>query len=95
MAARGSHTPPEIALGASRGFIIALLLSQTLFLALIGVVLGAASAIATFASTSGLLPNPSFVAAIGVLAAATAVLASVLPAIVAARRQPITELRVP
>ncbi|WP_318247062.1 ABC transporter permease [Microbacterium gallinarum] len=83
------------ALGATRGLIVALLVTQTAVLALAGITVGtAASAIILFASGDP-LPGVAFTAALAVLALCTALVAALIPAIVASRREPIRELRVP
>lgn len=83
------------ALGASRGLIIALILTQTGILAAVGVAAGLAAATMLLVFTGDPLPGPAFTAAIAVLAVSTALLAAVVPAVVASKREPIRELRVP
>lgn len=83
------------ALGASRGLVIALLVTQTALLALAGVALGSAVSIGVLIATSSPLPDGAFFGAIGVLAVVTALLAATLPALAASRREPMRELRVP
>jgi len=83
------------ALGATRGLIIALILTQTAGLAIMGVVLGTTLASIVLMIGNDPLPGPQFSAALGVLALATAIAAAVIPALAAARREPIRELRVP
>lgn len=83
------------ALGATRGLIIGLLLTQTVLLALVGVVVGAGVAVIVLLAAGDPLPGAGFFASVGVLALATATVAAVIPAIVASRREPIRELRVP
>ncbi|MFJ2551767.1 ABC transporter permease [Microbacterium sp. NPDC087591] len=83
------------ALGATRGLIMSLLLTQTAGLAFIGVVIGATTASAVLAVGGDPLPGAEFTIAVCVLAMGTATSAALLPAIVAARREPIRELRVP
>lgn len=83
------------ALGASQGLIVTLLLVQMTLLSLVGAVIG------TLASSIGLLasgdplPGIAFTLAIGVLAVTVAVVAALVPALAASRRDPLTELRVP
>ncbi|MFT4052292.1 MAG: lipoprotein ABC transporter permease [Microbacterium sp.] len=83
------------ALGATRGYIIGLLVTQTVLLAVIGVVGGAAVATSIALALHDPLPGAAFTVALGVLALSAAVVAALLPAIVASRREPIRELRVP
>lgn len=83
------------ALGATRSFILALLLVQTTMLALAGVSIGAASAAILLAVAGDPLPRPAFTIALGILGLFTAILAAILPAVAASRREPIRELRVP
>lgn len=83
------------ALGATRGLIITLLLTQTLALALVGVIVGTGSAIIALWASGDPLPGPGFFTAVAILALATAVIAALIPAITASRREPIKELRVP
>jgi putative ABC transport system permease protein len=83
------------ALGATRALITALLITQTCLLALIGVTVGTLASVIVLAATGDPLPNLAFVGALAVLTVATALLAALLPASVAARREPIRELRVP
>lgn len=83
------------ALGATRGLIVGLLVIQTSLLAFIGLGLGLTVSAAALAATGDPLPGPAFVSALAVLTVATAVLAALVPAVVASTREPIRELRVP
>jgi putative ABC transport system permease protein len=83
------------ALGASQRLIIALLVTQTAILAASGAVLGTATAVVVLATANDPLPGPDYLLGIAVLAVTVGVLASLAPALAAARREPITELRVP
>lgn len=83
------------ALGASQGLIIALLLTQMAALSFAGAALGCAAAAIGLASTGDPLPDLDYFAAIAVLAVGVGVLAALLPAIAAAKRDPLSELRVP
>lgn len=83
------------ALGATRGLIITLLLTQTAGLAILGAGAGTAAASLVLLVGGDPLPGGEFTLAVCVLAVATAVTAALLPAFVAARREPIRELRVP
>lgn len=83
------------ALGATRALIVGLIVAQTGILALVGVLIGTiASAIALFA-THDPWPGAAFTLALGVLTVVTALVAALIPAVVASRREPIRELRVP
>lgn len=83
------------ALGATRQLIIGLVLTQTWLLATIGAVLGAAVATTVLAMENTARPSFTFTAAVGVLMISAATAAATIPAIVAGRREPIRELRVP
>ncbi|MFV0453056.1 MAG: ABC transporter permease [Propioniciclava sp.] len=83
------------ALGATRGLIITLLLTQTALLAGIGILGGTAVSVGVLLATGDPLPGATFIAALGILALGTALLAALAPAITASRREPIRELRVP
>ena len=83
------------ALGASRGLIVALVLSQVAVLSSLGSILGAGVSFAALAASTDPQPPPSYYTAIMLLAAATAVLAAGAPATAAAFRDPARELRVP
>lgn len=83
------------ALGATRGLIVALLLTQTAVLTLVGIVIGMLVSTIVLISGGDPLPGSSFGAAISVLTLATATGAALLPAVFASTRDPIRELRVP
>ena len=83
------------ALGASRGLIVGLILAQTAVLAGVGLMLGVGVSVAVLLATADPLPGVSFTLALCVLTLATALLSAILPAVVASRREPIRELRVP
>ncbi|UIP57195.1 ABC transporter permease [Agromyces marinus] len=83
------------ALGASQALIIGLLLTQTAMLAAIGAAVGATTALIALAVTGDPSPGWPYTLGVSVLAVGVAVVAAVLPALAAARREPITELRVP
>ncbi|WP_241961183.1 ABC transporter permease [Salinibacterium hongtaonis] len=83
------------ALGATQSLIVLLLMGQTALLSLVGAILGTATALVVVAIGEDPLPGADFVVAIGVLAVVISTLASVFPAVAAARRDPIHELRVP
>lgn len=83
------------ALGASRSLIVALLMSQTAILSVIGVSLGIATSTVVLAASKDPWPGLEFTAALAVLALTTTLLAAVVPAVIASFREPIKELRVP
>ncbi|UOE43177.1 ABC transporter permease [Agromyces larvae] len=83
------------ALGASQRFIVALLVVQSGLVAFTGAVLGSITALSVLAGAGDPVPGLAYVAGLVVLAVAVGVTASLLPAMAAARREPIRELRVP
>lgn len=83
------------ALGATRGYIIALLVMQTALLALVGIALGILISTAIAFTLRDPLPGTAFTLALSILALTAAVVAALVPAIAASRREPIRELRVP
>lgn len=83
------------ALGASRALIIALLLAQTGMLAALGIVVGLALAAIILIASGDPWPGGAFTGALAILTLVTAMVAALLPAIIASRREPIRELRVP
>lgn len=83
------------ALGASQRLIVGLVLLQAAGLAVIGSLLGAAGSFVTLFAMGSPQPGAAYYAAVCTLAIAISVLASVLPAAWAARREPAHELRVP
>ncbi len=83
------------ALGATRGLIVALVLTQTALPAAVGAALGCAGAALALAVLGDPVPAAGYLLALAVLATALAVLAAVVPAVTASRRDPLTELRVP
>ncbi|MET7418228.1 FtsX-like permease family protein [Dactylosporangium sp. NPDC005555] len=83
------------ALGATRQLIVCLLLSQVGLLAIGGVVVGLSASILILLATSAVIPPVSFVAAVAITAFFVALLAALPPALLAARRDPLYELRVP
>ncbi|UFS60502.1 FtsX-like permease family protein [Subtercola endophyticus] len=82
------------ALGASRSLIVALLLTQVALLGSIGAVTGCTAADLLLALTGDPPPTATFTFAVALLAVLTAVVASVVPAVVASTRDPLRELRV-
>lgn len=83
------------ALGAGQGLIIGLLLIQIAMLSMVGAMIGSGVALVVLAATGDPSPGATYTLGVEVLAIAVAVIAAVLPALAAARREPITELRVP
>lgn len=83
------------ALGATRALIIGLLLLQTGMLAVLGIVIGSVAAAVVLLVSGDPWPGFAFTLALGVLTLITALLAALLPATIASRREPIRELRVP
>lgn len=83
------------ALGATKSLIVALLLTQTALLATGGAIIGLVAATVALVATGDPLPDAAFGCALFVLTLATAVTAALIPALVASRREPIRELRVP
>jgi putative ABC transport system permease protein len=83
------------ALGASRSTIVALVTLQTAASGVVGVTVGLAGPMIFDIVTNQLEPDWPFAAAVGLLALLAAALAAVVPAVVAAYRDPITVLRIP
>ncbi|RLP80759.1 FtsX-like permease family protein [Mycetocola lacteus] len=83
------------ALGATRGLIIALLLLQTGIVACLGIVVGILASVLILIASGAPLPGISFIAALGILTLTTTLVAALIPALLASRREPIRELRVP
>jgi putative ABC transport system permease protein len=83
------------ALGATQPLIIALLVTQVFQLAVTGAAVGTTAAVVGLAATGSPLPGRDFTLAVAVAGVLTAVLATLPPATVAARRDPLHELRIP
>lgn len=83
------------ALGASQSLIVALVLTQVALPALIGIVLGTAAALGWLTLQDQPVPGPAFTTAVSTAALLSVLLAAVVPALIAARRDPLHELRVP
>lgn len=83
------------ALGATRALIVSLLLTQTAVLALFGVTVGLGASLLCVLIMGDPLPGTTFTVALAVLAIATSLFAALVPALVASKREPIRELRVP
>ena len=83
------------ALGATRLVIVLLIAIQVLLTAAVGAGLGALAALAWLAARGEPAPPATFTLAVAVAVTAITALAAVLPAALAARRDPVRELRVP
>lgn len=83
------------ALGASQAWIISMLIIQTGFLAAVGSLFGLAVGLAALLMAGDPLPNWSFIAATACIACLSGVLGAIPPALIAATRDPLRELRVP
>jgi putative ABC transport system permease protein len=83
------------ALGASQGLIMCLVLTQMTALSIVGAGAGIVSATVWLLAAGDPLPGPDFVVGIAVLAVGVGLAATLVPAIAAARREPLKELRVP
>ena len=83
------------ALGATRSLIVGLLLVQVLELALLAVAIGCAMALVILACTGNPLPPLQFIGACATLAIVASLVGAIIPAVVASRRDPLKELRVP
>lgn len=83
------------ALGATRSMIISLMVGQTLVVAALGSMAGAALGVGLLAGRGEPVPSGSFVSALVTLFALTTSSAVAVPALWAANRDPLRELRVP
>ncbi|MFF1635034.1 FtsX-like permease family protein [Leifsonia sp. NPDC058248] len=83
------------ALGASRSLIVLLVVTQTVMLSAIGAVAGVGVAAAILAATDAPTPPIDYLGAVAVLALLISLIAAILPAMIASRRDPVRELRVP
>ena len=83
------------ALGASQSLIVALVLTEVLQMGVVGALLGTAATLVSLGLSGAALPTARFVLAVGIASVVTGVLAALLPAAVASRRDPLYELRVP
>lgn len=83
------------ALGASQALIVCLLLTQTGVLAAVGAIVGTSSTVVVLTVTGAPVPGAAYIGAVAVASLLVAVVAAVLPAVAAARREPLHELRVP
>lgn len=83
------------ALGASQSLIVWLLLTQMAVLSAIGAIVGCLAAAVGLAASGDPLPGFDFFVAVAVLAVVVGVVAALIPALAAAKRDPLKELRVP
>ncbi|WP_235933830.1 ABC transporter permease [Agromyces humi] len=83
------------ALGASQRLIVSMLLIQTAVLAAVGAVAGSTVGAAILLAGGDPMPGLAYVGGVSILAVVVAIIASLVPAVVASRREPISELRVP
>ena len=83
------------ALGASQRLIASIVLLQVLLLSTVGAALGLAGASVSLVVSGDPLPSFDYLVALAVLAVVTGLVAASLPAWLAARRDPLRELRVP
>ncbi|WP_104092526.1 ABC transporter permease [Arthrobacter sp. GMC3] len=83
------------ALGASRRIVVALVLLEAATVSAVGALIGETTAASLLTGLGDPMPPPTFMLGIGVLAIFVGVVASLIPAFFAARREPIVELRVP
>ncbi|MBA2336239.1 MAG: ABC transporter permease [Acidimicrobiia bacterium] len=83
------------ALGATRTAIVTLVTVQNMLVAMIGTLFGVAVATAVALWRQDLGPSLTFAVAVGVLAVVATAAAAVVPAVIAAHRDPVRVLRVP
>lgn len=83
------------ALGASRGDLGLLVLTQVLASSLVGVMIGIGAGLVVVQAIAGNQPAWSFSLGVGILVVISSVLAAVPPAVLAARADPVRILRVP
>lgn len=83
------------ALGATRGLIVGLIAAQTMLIACAASVIGAAVALTVLVVGREPVPPADFVVATMILTVAASGLGALAPGIVASRRDPLAELRVP
>lgn len=83
------------ALGASRRIIVALLIVQTVAAAVPGALLGVGAAVVALLVAGDPVPSAGYLLAVALLAVGTAATGAVLPAVIASRRDPVRELRIP
>lgn len=83
------------ALGAKRSLIITLIAANTLIIATAAAAVGTGIAVLTLVVTQEPLPDCQFIVAVAILTVSSAGLGAVPAGLVASRRDPLTELRVP
>jgi putative ABC transport system permease protein len=83
------------ALGATRSALVVVVLTQVAVAAAAGALLGVSAGVVVVHRLAGDLPPVDFVAGVAGLAVLVAVLGGLVPAVVAARRDPLKILRVP
>lgn len=83
------------ALGATRATIVALMVGQVACAAFLAAVLGALIGVGVLVAGDGPAPRLSYVVALVVALTGVASVAAGIPALIASRRDPLTELRVP
>lgn len=83
------------ALGATRTLIVALVLTQTFCTSLLGALSGSAIGTTVLRASNDPIPGFSYILSVATLGVVVGLGASVLPAVLASRRDPIKELRVP
>jgi putative ABC transport system permease protein len=83
------------ALGASQGYVFALVTGQVVLISLIGAALGDLVAFVSLLSSGDPLPSPQYFVSIAVLAVASGAVGGIIPSVLAATRDPLAELRVP
>lgn len=83
------------ALGASRLDIVAMVLVQTVATGVGGALMGTAIGVLVVQRAVGTAPSPDFVAAVAILAVLVTAAAGLVPAVIAAFRDPVRVLRVP
>ncbi|QSB14304.1 hypothetical protein JQS43_22815 [Natronosporangium hydrolyticum] len=83
------------ALGATRSFIVAIIMLQVALLAIAGASLGTVATLVGLVLSQSPLPGVLFSLALGTAAVLAATAAAVVPAIIASRRDPLHELRLP
>lgn len=83
------------ALGASQRLIVLLILGQVVVLAAAGALGGVLVGAIALGVQGASLPGLSFTTAVALLATAIALVSSLIPGLIASRRDPVSELRVP
>lgn len=83
------------ALGATRRLIAVLVIGQALLQSTVGALVGCTVAFAALDAISDPQPPSTFYVGVGMLSVLTGVLAAVVPAVAASRRDPLKELRIP